>query len=147
MAVGWSGYASPLLMGIGFPELLTQGPELGGLINLPAIAIIALVTGLLLLGTLTTNFVNIYMSALALKSLRPATGSAAAVWLIGGVGAALSILGKFWFDQFVDGVALLAAVFVPIGGVLLAHFLVLGGRPDPASLYPDAATEIGRAHV
>ena len=26
VAVGWSGYASPLLMSVGFPEALTQGP-------------------------------------------------------------------------------------------------------------------------
>ena len=51
VAVGWSGYAAPLLTGIGFPEGLTQGPELGGLINLPAIFIIAVVAGLLMLGT------------------------------------------------------------------------------------------------
>lgn len=58
VAVGWSGYASPLLMGIGFPAALTQGPELGGLINLPAVAIIAIVTGLLLLGTRESARVN-----------------------------------------------------------------------------------------
>src|SRR3546814_7523243 len=46
VAVGWSGYASPLLEGLGFPHALTQGPELGGLINLPAIFIIAGVAGL-----------------------------------------------------------------------------------------------------
>ncbi|PBN44760.1 amino acid permease [Sphingobium sp. D43FB] len=51
VAVGWSGYAAPLLTGIGFPERLTQGPELGGLVNLPAIFIIAVVAGLLMLGT------------------------------------------------------------------------------------------------
>jgi APA family basic amino acid/polyamine antiporter len=58
VAVGWSGYASPLLMGIGFPEALTRGPELGGLINLPAIAIIAVVAGLLLLGTRESARIN-----------------------------------------------------------------------------------------
>ena len=51
VAVGWSGYAAPLLTRIGFPERLTQGPELGGLVNLPAIFIIAVVAGLLMLGT------------------------------------------------------------------------------------------------
>lgn len=58
VAVGWSGYASPLLMGVGFPEALTRGPELGGLINLPAVAIIAVVTGLLLLGTRESARIN-----------------------------------------------------------------------------------------
>ncbi|MEJ7927072.1 amino acid permease [Sphingobium sp. AN641] len=51
VAVGWSGYAGPLLTGIGFPAVLTQGPALGGLINLPAMFIIAVVAGLLMLGT------------------------------------------------------------------------------------------------
>ncbi|KFL47170.1 amino acid transporter [Sphingobium sp. ba1] len=51
VAVGWSGYAAPLLTGIGFPQVLTQGPELGGFVNLPAIFIIAVVAGLLMLGT------------------------------------------------------------------------------------------------
>src|SRR5215217_1950709 len=36
VAVGWSGYAAPLLhQAVGFPLELTQGPELGGIINLP----------------------------------------------------------------------------------------------------------------
>ncbi|MCM8732125.1 amino acid permease [Hephaestia sp. GCM10023244] len=71
VAVGWSGYASPLLEGLGFPHALTQGPELGGLINLPAIFIIAVVAGLLSLGTkesatLNAILVVIKMAALAL---------------------------------------------------------------------------------
>ncbi|WP_327752602.1 amino acid permease [Sphingobium sp. SJ10-10] len=51
VAVGWSGYAAPLLTSVGFPELLTKGPELGGLVNVPAVFIIAVVAGLLMLGT------------------------------------------------------------------------------------------------
>ncbi|MBA4752592.1 MAG: amino acid permease [Sphingopyxis sp.] len=58
VAVGWSGYASPLLTAIGFPASLTLGPELGGLINLPAVFIIGVVTGLLLLGTGESARVN-----------------------------------------------------------------------------------------
>lgn len=59
VAVGWSGYASPLLEAwAGFPHALTQGPELGGLINLPAIFIIAVVAGLLIYGTRESATVN-----------------------------------------------------------------------------------------
>ncbi len=47
---------------------------------------------LVMTATLTTNFVNIYMSALALKSLRPGLSDRAGVWFIGVVGATLSIL-------------------------------------------------------
>ena len=59
VAVGWSGYASPLLQAwAGFPAALSQGPELGGLINLPAIFIIAVVAGLLIYGTRESATVN-----------------------------------------------------------------------------------------
>ena len=69
VAVGWSGYASPLLEGIGFPHALTQGPDLGGIINAPAIFIIAVVAGLLSLGTkesATLNAVLVVIKMLAL---------------------------------------------------------------------------------
>ena len=60
VAVGWSGYATGFLngMGWGLPEMLTAGPHAGGLINLPAVAIIGVVTGLLLLGTRESATVN-----------------------------------------------------------------------------------------
>ncbi|KKC27838.1 amino acid permease [Sphingomonas sp. SRS2] len=69
VAVGWSGYATPLLTGIGFPAALTQGPELGGLINLPAIFIIAVVTGLLLLGTRESARVNTVLVVVKIATL------------------------------------------------------------------------------
>ena len=46
---------------------------------------------LLALATLSTNFVNIYMSALAWKSLVPSAKDRASVWAIGGIGALLSL--------------------------------------------------------
>ena len=63
---------------------------------------------LLALATLTTNFVNIYMSALAFKSLRPDARDATAVWLIGGIGAALGLLSNAWIEQFAGFTLLLA---------------------------------------
>ena len=90
---------------------------------------------LLALATLTTNFVNIYMSALALKSLRPETRDAAAVWVIGGVGAALGLLSNAWIEQFAGLTLLLAGAFVPIGGILLAHYFVLGQQVHVPDLY------------
>lgn len=69
VAVGWSGYAAPLLTGIGFPVALTQGPELGGLINLPAIFIIAVVTGLLLLGTRESARINAVLVVVKILTL------------------------------------------------------------------------------
>ena len=60
VAVGWSGYATGFLAGMGWalPDVLTAGPHAGGVINLPAVAIIAVVTGLLLLGTRESATVN-----------------------------------------------------------------------------------------
>jgi APA family basic amino acid/polyamine antiporter len=59
VAVGWSGYAAPLLGAyLGVPMTLMQGPELGGIVNLPAIGIIAVVAGMLILGTKESATVN-----------------------------------------------------------------------------------------
>ena len=68
VAVGWSGYAAPL---IHMPFALANGPELGGLVNLPAIGIIVLVAGLLIAGTresatLNAGLVLVKLAALAM---------------------------------------------------------------------------------
>jgi cytosine permease len=89
---------------------------------------------LLALATLTTNFVNIYMSALAWKSLRPAAGDRASVWTIGLVGAALSLFSG-WLERYADFMLLLGGLLVPVGGVLLAHFFLLRRPVAVADLY------------
>jgi purine-cytosine permease-like protein len=76
------------------------------------------------------------MSALAMKSLRPATSNRAAVWIIGGVGCALSVLSQSLLDRLGGFTVALAGLFVPIGGLLIAHFLLLGRKEAAASLYP-----------
>ncbi|TFI60353.1 amino acid permease [Sphingomonas parva] len=60
VAVGWSGYASGFLSGTAFaiPDVLANGPELGGLVNLPAVFIIAVVAGLLIYGTRESATLN-----------------------------------------------------------------------------------------
>ena len=60
VAVGWSGYAAGFLksVGLGLPDALVQGPELGGVINLPAIFIIWVVAGLLIAGTRESATLN-----------------------------------------------------------------------------------------
>ena len=70
VAVGWSGYAAPLLQeGLGVPMRFMQGPELGGLINLPAISIILAVTGLLLVGTQESASLNALLVIVKLTAL------------------------------------------------------------------------------
>jgi purine-cytosine permease-like protein len=88
---------------------------------------------LITLATLTTNFVNIDMSALALKSLRPSLGDRSAIWTIGIVGGALSLLSSGLLDRFAAFTLLLGALLVPVGGILLAHYVV---RRRPVSV-PD----------
>ena len=73
VAVGWSGYAAGFLksIGLGLPNAMIEGPELGGVINVPAIFIIWIVAGMLIAGTresatLNAILVLIKMAALAL---------------------------------------------------------------------------------
>ena len=76
VAVGWSGYAVGFLNGIdiggvslALPAALTVGPQAGGLINLPAIFIIAVVTGLLLLGTRESANLNVVLVVIKIVAL------------------------------------------------------------------------------
>ena len=71
VAVGWSGYAAGFLtsVGAGLPLVLTNGPELGGVFNLPAVFIIAVVAAMLSAGTresATLNAVLVVVKMLAL---------------------------------------------------------------------------------
>ena len=71
VAVGWSGYAAPLLKEFaGFPDLLSHGPVVAGTLspytlhvvqwglNVPAVFIVAVVAGLLIYGTRESATVN-----------------------------------------------------------------------------------------
>lgn len=72
VAVGWSGYAVGFMNGLGWalPEALTVGPHVaGGIINLPAVFIIAVVTGLLLLGTRESATLNAILVLVKLTAL------------------------------------------------------------------------------
>ena len=82
---------------------------------------------LLAVATLTTNFVNIYMSALAWKSLFPAARDAAVVWTIGLIGTALSAIPGVWLERYTGFMVALGAVLVPVGGVLVAHYYCMSG--------------------
>ena len=71
VAVGWSGYAVAFLSGLGvdLPAALTAGPHAGGIINLPAVAIIGVVTGLLLLGTKESATLNAVLVLVKIAAL------------------------------------------------------------------------------
>ena len=77
---------------------------------------------LLALATLTTNFVNIYMSSLAWKSLMPRARDATVVWSIGLVGTALGAVPGVWLEQYTNFMVVLGALLIPVGGILIAHY-------------------------
>jgi len=118
------GAVAARVTGTGDPAAMVAGMGLG-----------AAGAGLLGLATLTTNFVNIYLSALAFKSLFPKARDTASVLAIGLIGAALSSFSRAWLDRFADFMTLLGNLLVPVGGLLLAHFFVLRRNDDAAALF------------
>jgi nucleobase:cation symporter-1, NCS1 family len=103
---------------------------------------------LLTLATLTTNFVNIYMSSLAWKSLTPRASDTSVVWSIGIIGTALSAIPGVWLEQYTNFMVILGGVLVPIGGVLVAHYYIRPARIDDAlvgDLYDSAGPFRGMA--
>ena len=71
VAVGWSGYANGFLTGIGahLPLALSAGPSLGGVVNLPAVGIIGVVAGLLMLGTRESATLNTVLVTIKIATL------------------------------------------------------------------------------
>ena len=72
VAVGWSEYLNELLdnlFGVRIPDLLSQSPEGGGLINLPAVVLVALCALLLIRGASESAAVNAVMVLIKLGVL------------------------------------------------------------------------------
>ncbi|MDP2318289.1 MAG: cytosine permease [Acidobacteriota bacterium] len=93
---------------------------------------------LVLLATVTTNFVNIYLSSLAWRTLVPRSTGVGSVWMIGLIGTALGLISSAWLTRFADLMVLLGAVLVPVGGIFLAHFVVLRAKIDVEGIYQTA---------
>lgn len=68
VSIGWSGYMVNILslIGINLPPQLIAAPESGGIVNLPAILILALIAGLLLLGAKESAKLNNILVAIKL---------------------------------------------------------------------------------
>ncbi|MGR9108625.1 MAG: amino acid permease [Gammaproteobacteria bacterium] len=72
VAVGWSGYFVGLLhnsLGIEIPATLANGPYAGGIINLPAVIVCILVSGLLVIGTKESATFNAVLVAVKITAL------------------------------------------------------------------------------
>ncbi len=90
---------------------------------------------LIALASVTTNFVNIYLSSLAWRTLSPRSTGAGSVWTIGLIGTALGLISSGWLSRFAELMVLLGSVLVPVGGVFLAHFVVLRKAIDIKQVY------------
>lgn len=93
---------------------------------------------LLALATLTTNFVNIYLSALAFKSLLPGTSDALSIGAIGTLGTLLALIPGAGLERYVDFMLLLGGLLVPVGGVLLQRFVLSREPVSIPALYAQA---------
>jgi purine-cytosine permease-like protein len=102
---------------------------------------------LLALGTVTTNFVNIYLSSLAWKSLIPRAGDQASVWSIGGVGTALGLFSGVWLARYADLMLVLGSLLVPVGAVLFAHYFIVRAPVAVDALYDPAGPYARRGGV
>ncbi len=94
---------------------------------------------LITLASVTTNFVNIYLSSLAWRTLSPRSTGTGTVWTIGLIGTALGLISSGWLTRFAELMMLLGSILVPVGGVFLAHFVVLKKRIDVARVYDRAS--------
>ena len=92
---------------------------------------------LMAVATLTTNFVNIYMSSLAIRSLAPRTGGQVAVWATGLTGGALGLYSGVWLERYASFMVVLGGLLVPVGGVLAARFFLVREGVDVGSLYAE----------
>jgi len=90
---------------------------------------------LVALATVTTNFVNIYLSSLAWRTLAHRSSGRGTVWTIGIVGTALGLSSSVWLTRFAELMMWLGAILVPVGGVFLAHFVVMRNRVDVEAVY------------
>ena len=94
---------------------------------------------LVALASVSTNFVNIYLSSLAWRTLAPRSTGAGSVWTIGLIGTALGLISSGWLTRFADLMMLLGSILVPVGGVFLAHFVMMRRPVDVARVYDAAA--------
>src|SRR5687768_17245655 len=94
---------------------------------------------LITLASVTTNFVNIYLSSLAWRTLAPRSTGAGSVWTIGLIGTALGLISTGWLTRFADLMVLLGSILIPVGGVFLAHFVVMKKPIDIGKVYDAAA--------
>ena len=115
VSIGWSGYVVDLAksaFGITIPKAFTTSPFSGGIINLPAVIIILLITGLLILGTSESARINnviviiklaviVFFLIVGFGHINPANWSPFLPFGAGGIfrGASIIFFAYIGFDQ------------------------------------------------
>ena len=77
---------------------------------------------LMALSAITTNFVNIYLSSLALRNLWPDTPPRTTVLVIGTVGTVLGLASPQLLDRYAGFMGWIATMLLPIVAITLLHF-------------------------
>jgi purine-cytosine permease-like protein len=57
------------------------------------------------------------------------------VWTIGIIGTVLGLISPLWLTRFAELMTWLGAILVPVGGVFLAHFVIMRKRVDVDAVY------------
>ena len=100
-------------------------------LGLPTMALL-----LVALSTITTNFVNLYLSGLAVRNLVPKARAMPTVLVIGTLGTALGVISGGFLDSYAGFMGTLATLLLPIVAIALVHFFVV----SPTTESPDVET-------
>lgn len=95
-------------------------------LGLPGMALI-----MVALSTITTNFVNIYLSSLALKNLQPRLRGVPTVLTVGIIGTTFGLIGADILNLYGNFMGLIATLMLPTIGVIAVHFFGLPKGINP----------------
>lgn len=88
-------------------------------VGLPSAAL-----AIVVLSTVTTNFVNLYLSSLATKNMWPAAPPVTTVLTVGTVGTALGLADPAILGRYASFMEVLGTLLLPIVAIVAVHFFV-----------------------
>jgi nucleobase:cation symporter-1, NCS1 family len=95
---------------------------------------------LMALSTITTNFVNLYLSALAVRNLWHRAPPRATVLAVGTSGTALGLLSTGLLERYAEFMGWIATGFLPIAAIVAVHFFGRGQSPASTLPHPPLAS-------
>jgi putative hydroxymethylpyrimidine transporter CytX len=109
------------------------GMILGAGLPVPALLLMAF-------STITTNFVNLYISALAVRNLWHHAPPRPTVLAIGAIGTVFGLLSPHLLDGYATFMGWIGTSFLPIAAITIVHFFVLHrGAARPTRAWSTAA--------